>query len=70
MIALYPFYNRNLTYRFTTDQGEYTIVKTNLEITQGGACEFLFEQTEHLMIKEAAVYGPVKSHAACKMGRV
>lgn len=64
--ALYPFDNRNLTYRFMTDQGEYTILKTNLEISQESAFEFLFEQTEHISIQEVTVYGQVKSMLLAK----
>lgn len=64
--AFYPFDNRNLTYRFMTDQGEYTILKTNLEIAQKGASELVFEQTERMIIREAAVYGQVKSMLLAK----
>ena len=64
--ALYPFDNRDLTYRFSSDQGEYTVFKTNLEIAQGGACEFLFDQTDQMDIREVAVYGQVKSMLLAK----
>ncbi len=66
VIALYPFANRDLTYRFTTDQGEYTVLKTNLEISQESVPEFLFEQSEHVIIREVTVYGQVKSMLLAK----
>lgn len=59
--AVYQFDNRNLTFIFVTDKGEQILKKSNLEIKQGKAAEFVFEQTNDIMIEEVRIYGQIKS---------
>ena len=59
--AVYQFDNRNLTFIFVTDKGEQIKKKSNLEIKQGKSAEFVFEQTNDIMIEEMRIYGQIKS---------
>lgn len=57
VIALYPFANRNLKLKFLTDNGVYTLTKTNAEISEQKQVNLTFEQLDALSITELVIYG-------------
>lgn len=61
VIAVYPFDNRNLELRITTDSGEYIQECANVDILNGNCNEIVIEDIDQAKIKKVRIYGALKS---------